>query len=187
MEKIDQKRLFVAIPLPQPVRDELARIQTKIKKSKLCEGRYTNAEQAHLTLVFIGLIDAAEVDPIKNALATISFPALTAQLGAIHYFQKHADVLIIYANIICQELATLASLVADTLSPWVVKEDRPFVSHATIMRVKKVEDTQKLISLIQSISVEPYTFSIDSFLLMESELGPDGPIYRELERYALLR
>ncbi len=187
MKTINQKRLFVAIPLPQTVRDELARIQNKLKKSELCEGRYTNATQAHLTLVFIGPVDAAEVDPIKQALGTVSFTALTAQLGAIHYFQKNEAVRIIYANIICQKLAALASLVADTLSPWAAKDDRPFVSHATVMRVKKVEDTQKLISLIQSISVEPHTFSIDSFLLMESELGPDGPSYRELERYPLLR
>jgi len=187
MKEINQKRLFVAIPLPPPVQDVLARIQTKLKKSALCEGRYTNATQAHLTLVFIGPVDAVEVDPIKQALATISFPVLAAELGAIHFFQKHAGVRIIYANIICQELATLANLVAEELSPWAQKEDRPFVSHATVMRVKKVTDTQKLISLIQGISVEPHEFSIDSFLLMESELGADGPVYRELARYPLLR
>ncbi len=187
MKEIDQKRLFIAIPLPQPVRDELARIQTKLKKSALCEGRYTNATQAHLTLVFIGSVDTEEVDPIKQALATVSFPELTAELGSANAFQKYGEVRIIYLDIICQELATLANLVAEALSPWAKKEDRPFVSHATIMRVKKVTDTQKLISLIQSISVEPHAFSIDSFLLMESELGHDGPVYRELERYELLR
>ncbi len=187
METINQKRLFVAIPLPQPVRDELARIQNKLKQSDLCEGRYTNAAQAHLTLVFVGPVDAEEVDPIKQALATVSFPALATELGSIDVFKKRGEVRIIYLDIICQELATLANLVADTLSPWVAPEERPFVSHTTIMRVKKVQDTEKLISLIKGISVEPHEFSIDSFVLMESELGPEGPIYHELERYALPR
>jgi 2'-5' RNA ligase len=184
--KTDQKRLFVAIPLPQLVRDELARIQEKLKQSSLCEGRYTNAAQAHLTLVFIGSVTASEVDPIKCALQTVSFPMLTAELGSVDVFQKHEEIRIIYLNIICHELATLANVVADTLRPWAQKEERPFVSHATIIRVKKVLDAEKLISLIQNISVEPHSFSIDSFVLMESELGPRGPNYRELIRYHLL-
>jgi len=187
MQKTNQKRLFVAIPLPQSVRNELALIQTKLKQSDLCEGRYTNAMQAHLTLVFIGSVAAEEIDSIKQALATISFPALTAELGSIDVFKKHGEIRIIYLDIICQELATLANLIAEKLSPWVPKEERPFVSHATIMRVKKVTDPDKLISLLHGISVEPQTFSIDSFLLMESQLGPEGPTYHEMARYELLQ
>ena len=187
MKQTHSKRLFVAIPLPPSARNELMRIQNELKQSALCEGRYTNANQAHLTLVFIGSVDATEVTPIQNALQTISFPALTAKMGTISHFEKHGQVRIIYLDIICQELATLAGLVSDTLTSWAQKEDRPFVSHATIMRVKKVPDNEKLISFINNITVEPESFPIDAFVLMESELGPDGPEYRELARYTLLR
>lgn len=180
-------RLFVAVPLPQPIRDEIARIQTKLKHSKLCEGRYINANQAHLTLVFIGSVDAEELPVIKQALQGISFPALTATVGSVGTFENRGQIRIIYLDIICQELSPLATLIADALTPRAQKEDRPFVSHATIMRVKKVINNEKLISFIQSIHVEADSFPIDSFVLMESELGPDGPEYHELALYKLLK
>ena len=187
MKQTHSKRLFVAVTLPPSARNELTRIQNKLKRSALCEGRYTNANQAHLTLVFIGSVDESELPAIKNELQTVSFHALTATVGSVGTFEKHGQTQIIYLDIICQELATLANLVAETLTTWAQKEDRPFVSHATIIRVKKVMDNEKLLSFIQSIDVEHASFNINSFMLMESELGPDGPEYHELARYTLLR
>lgn len=186
MNHDDQIRLFVAVPLPQSAQEVLSRIQTNLQQTGLCKGRYIDPSQAHLTLVFIGSVAPSDVDHIKNSLKTISFPALSAKLGNVDTFKKHTQVRIIYLDIICPELTTLARIVKESLSPWIPKEERPFVSHVTIMRVKKVTDATMLISHIHAIPIEPHPFCIDSFLLMESTRESDGPVYHELAKYPLL-
>lgn len=186
MKHKKQIRLFVAMSLPSSVCDELARLQTELKKSELCKGRYTDAAQAHLTLVFIGSVDATELDAIKQALSTISFPALTAHVGNISFFQKRGEIGVIYLNITCPELGKLAHLLAKTLTPWAAPEERPFVGHITLMRVNRVQKSEKLIPLLHHLAVKPSSFPLESFVLMSSQLGPEGSQYQELHRYPLI-
>ncbi len=101
-------------------------------------------------------------------------------------FKKQGISRILFVNIISPHLASLATLIQETMKLWIKKEERPLVGHATILRVKKVHDQEQLTQLLQSTHVEPQTFTINSFVLMESELTPDGPQYTELIRYQLL-
>lgn len=181
-----QIRLFVAVPLPSSICDELARLQIELKKSELCEGRYTDAAQAHFTLVFIGSVNANELDAIKQALGTLSFPALMAQVGHVNFFQKRGEIGVIYLSITCPELTKLAHLVAEALSPWVVPEERPFDGHVTLIRVNRVQKGEKLIAFLHHLAVKPSAFPLDYFVLFASELGPEGPQYQELSRYPLV-
>lgn len=187
MENSEKHRLFVAVDLPDLVRTHMSHIQAEIKRSRLCEGRYPDALQAHLTLVFVGPVAMPDRADITAALKKISFPVLKAELGTLGYFQKHGTIRIIYLEIICPLLATLAQTIQDDLSSWLIPEKRPFVSHATLMRVTAVCNNDQLLSLLHRIPVQPHTFVIDSFILMESELTPQGPLYHELARYPLVQ
>lgn len=187
MKENKKIRLFVAVSLPSAVQQAIVRVQNRIKKAALCDGRYVNAAQAHLTLVFIGEVDVLQVDAIDAALQLVSFPVIEAQVGKLGYFQKHGSVAVICLDIVAPLLGTLAHAVFDVLKSWSAKEDREFVSHATIMRVKKVFDKEKLVSLLDNTTVEPLVFPVESFVLMQSELGSDGPKYTERARYLLVR
>ena len=55
-------RLFIALPVPQAVKQEIQLVQERFRR-ELPEGcaRWTRPEQWHLTLRFLGNVDAARV------------------------------------------------------------------------------------------------------------------------------
>lgn len=180
------KRLFVAVEMPQLVIDEIMHIQRQLKKESLFTGNFVNSEHAHLTVKFIGDIALDQIEPIKNVLATIQSQRMQAQLGVLDVFYKGQFVKIIFIHIQCPELVKLAEQIETVLEPWVAKEQRAFVNHLTLARVKHVPDVQQLISVLPQITVKLITFTFDSFVLKESELTPQGPVYTEVKRYQLL-
>ena len=180
-----QVRLFVAVDMPDQVKQEVARIRQILQEQDVFEGRFVGPEQVHITMKFIGEVEPEVITQIDTALQTIEAKKGEAHLGALDVFSKGAHIKIIFLNIVCPELAALAEQVDNMLVPWAKKEDRPFVSHLTLARVKRVADRQKLLQALHTIQVTPLTFTIDSFVLKKSELKPEGPVYTDVARYVL--
>jgi 2'-5' RNA ligase len=65
-------RLFVALDPPESVKDSLADLQTGLP-----EARWTDIDHLHLTLRFIGEVDAARAGEIVEALDLLEAPAVT--------------------------------------------------------------------------------------------------------------
>lgn len=182
----NHKRLFVAVEMPQTVVNELKHIQSQLKKQALFSGTFVNPEHTHITVKFIGDVALDQLEAIKNILTTVQCKPMHAQLGSLDVFQKGEFVKIIFLQIVCPELASLAEQIEAVLEPWVAKEERAFVNHLTIARVKQVPDVPKLLDFLHHMKVEPLSFVFDSFVLKESELTPQGPVYTDVKRYTLL-
>lgn len=181
------KRLFIAIPLPQEVKDELERIVQLLKKESFCEGTYTNVQDAHVTLQFLGSVQEGEIDTIDAALRTIAYPPCFAALGSLGSFTKRGHSAIIYVDILSPSLLLLIERIQHGVAPWIEKkEHKSFVAHVTLMRIKKIKNEASLQSFLQNTSMKHIPFTIDSFLLMQSVLLPKGPFHIPLKKYALL-
>ncbi len=178
-------RLFVAIEMPGQVIQEAIKIQNKLGERALFKGKFTSPEQLHITLKFIGAVPEGQVEVITNALKTISLAKQEALLGELDVFTRGRFISIILLHVICPELVRLAGKLNEVLVPWCQPENRPFVSHLTIARVKHVEDQQTLLQFINSYTVESLPFTIDAFVLKQSELTPEGPVYTDIMRYEL--
>lgn len=64
-------RLFVAIPLPGPVRKEIAGVQRELQRQVPPQAvRWTPPEQFHLTLKFLGAVPAGCISALREALRT---------------------------------------------------------------------------------------------------------------------
>ena len=87
-------RLFVAIPLPDAVRHDLAR---------LCAGvpgaRWTPAENLHLTLRFIGEADGGRYHDIAAALGAVDGAAFDLQLAAVGRFGDRRRARVLWAGV----------------------------------------------------------------------------------------
>ena len=186
MTSNDQNRLFVAVDMPEVVQKEIERIKRVFQKQELFEGRFTKPDQVHITLKFIGKIATNQIEKIDTVLKTIYAHKITAQVGSVDVFTVGNRIKILYLNLLCPELAMLAEKVKSVLLPWCEKEHRSFVSHATIARIKRVENKQRLLDFVRNFSVTPIDeFVIDSFVLKQSVLLPQGPEYTTLETYQL--
>ncbi len=190
LKKIDQKeqsRLFVAIDMPTVVVQEIARVEDIIKQEALFEGKFVDPQQVHLTVKFIGEVPTKQIPAIEKALAKVKDKTMEAQLGSLDVFAAGNRIKIIFLSLICPELADFAQKVEQALLPWCPAEKRSFVTHTTIARVKRIENENKerLLGLLRKLSVKPLQFTIDSFVLKESELSERGAIYIDKAWYKL--
>jgi 2'-5' RNA ligase len=176
-------RLFVAVELPQSVKQELIRIQKMLQAKNCFDGQYVDPERAHITLKFIGSVKTNELESIKNALAVVSLTPCIARLDKIGFFCEDDFIKVIYVNVIAPTLPKLVIDLDPLLLPWCQSEKLNFVSHVTIARVKHVQDKQCLVDTISSLSVEPIIFEINSFVLKQSILKHTGPEYRTLKTF----
>src|SRR3972149_2139019 len=70
LEREDERlRLFVAIDLPEDVRESLGRLQNDLRRHDLPSLRWTRPEGVHITLKFLGETPASSLPAIEAALA----------------------------------------------------------------------------------------------------------------------
>ena len=62
-------RLFIAVTVPEEVKSEIEKTQTELRRALPKESvRWTKRDQFHLTLRFLGNVDAQRVGPLIEAL-----------------------------------------------------------------------------------------------------------------------
>ena len=90
MENKENKgmRCFIALDLPREVINEIKDIQTNIQKQNLFIGKFTEPENLHLTLKFLGEIGETEIEEVKKRLQEIKMPEFEVSLGETGIFSK---------------------------------------------------------------------------------------------------
>ena len=88
-EKEENKiRCFIAIDLPREVINSIKDIQKLLKKQSLFNGNFTEPENLHLTLKFLGEIEEEKVEGVKKRLKEIKFDEFESGLGEVGVFSK---------------------------------------------------------------------------------------------------
>src|SRR5512139_3454593 len=68
MTDSEQFRLFIAVPIPNTVKANIEQAQAELRRALPdCNARWTRLEQFHLTLKFLGDVDATRVDALGEA------------------------------------------------------------------------------------------------------------------------
>ena len=176
-------RLFVSVDFPVEITEYLGSIQKKAKAEKLFEGRFVAPELLHVTLHFFGEISEDEVKHIQKKLEDIVFKQFTLCLGSLGIFEKHGQPFVLWVAIHGDFLHDLVEQIKMNLSTLVALEDRKFVSHITLARIKKVNTMEKLQRFIENFKIEPYCFPVQEFTLKESVLSTEGREHKILARY----
>ncbi len=177
-------RTFIAIDLPREAINYIEELQKLIEKQNLITGKFTESENLHLTLKFLGEIDEEKAEEVKKRLKGIKFPAFEARTGEVGVFSggKKSYIRVIWIEL--KGAFDLQKQVDEALKGLFEPEFR-FMSHITIARVKKVKDKRILLDYIRNLKVKKIKFKVDKFFLKKSELKPEGPVYEDLESYGL--
>ncbi len=172
-------RLFVAVALPSDV-TELVR---DLPRPDLASLRWTTEDQWHITLRFLGEVDA----PAAVAAALKGVPALVresgideveAVLGAVTAWFRGRKIL----HVPVAGLDPLASAVASATAPWgEASEEPPFAGHLTLARVRQRQEGPANLAGTP-LSAE---WTVDEILLMSSTLAPGGSRYGVVDRVPL--
>ena len=179
-------RLFVGLKVPQAVIVEAVRVQKHFQQKKSFIGRWTKPENLHLTLKFLGEVEATRVPQLATLLDTIQFHTFTAGIGELGIFSSTMAIKILWIHIQGEQLPNLQKKVDQVLSNHFTLEAR-FMSHLTIARVKSVVNRERFLKEIFQFKLNSVEFSVDEFLLIKSCLTSDGPVYTPIHRYSLCK
>ena len=178
-------RSFVAVDIPAGVRDEVGRLQTRLRQPS--DGiRWVRTDRMHLTLVFLGEVGTDFLDLAKEALvgAAAQHRRFEAQLGGLGAFPTagRARVVWVGMSIGSDDLCALQGTVVGALvSIGYQPERRPFSPHLTLGRLRTPADVQR----VSEQTFASSTFEVGRVVLFQSVLKPTGPEYTELAEFPL--
>jgi 2'-5' RNA ligase len=186
----EQLRLFVACELPDETRQALAAIATDLRKLGADSLRWVRPEGIHLTLKFLGGVDADRRPAIEQALAAAVQP-FEANVRPSHvgtFGGNRLRVVWVGLDGDVDKLAGVASAVDQALEPaGFARETRPFAAHLTLARAPdhvSLDERRNLAVLVkryQPPSLVPVVLREVS--LMRSVLGSGGAVYTRLAAF----
>jgi len=183
-------RLFVALEVPEAVRENLAAIRKNF--SSISPGlRWVPPENLHVTLKFIGSVPGEKLQPIIEALRSVrvdkpvqlKFSGMGGSPAGVYWAAIESSV----------ALKTLAAQIDQSLRPLgIVGENRPFHPHVTLARFKDRKILKKIDELIhkngtddhgQNLKCDFGSLIATEFHLMESKTLPTGPVYSKVQSF----
>jgi RNA 2',3'-cyclic 3'-phosphodiesterase len=177
----DRLRTFIAVQIAAPaalrgVLRELAEMGRAVKSS--------DPDHLHVTLKFLGETHSELVPEISSILtdAGCRCGRCTLTLVGLGAFPHAQRPNVIWAGLEgAQGLQSLAAELESALEPrGFPKENRPFVPHLTLARIK-AKPPQSLRELLARTEKTRFgTATIESVEFFRSDLGPDGPKYTVL-------
>jgi len=178
-------RLFVAINLPDTVKEPLHELKTEIPTA-----RWVKIKNMHLTLRFIGEVEDDSVDALKSQLETIDAPAFELTLSGIGQFPKKQTnpPRILWIGFEQEPALNQLQKQIETQIRELGYEanNKLFRPHLTLARLKSnkllPEATQ---FLEQHHDLKLNTFSVGEFHLYSSKLSSSGPEYTREATYPL--
>lgn len=182
-EKEKKIRCFISINFPKEILDEIQEIQGKIKEKGMFDGKFTERENLHLTLKFLGELSREEVEKVKEKLGEIRRERFDARISEMGVFSPEF-VRIIWVRVDGGGILELQKEIDEKLSGMFKKEER-FMSHVTIARVKKTEDKKKLISELRAVKIPEANFLVRDFYLVKSELKKEKAEHEILKEFEL--
>ncbi|HEX7494940.1 MAG TPA: RNA 2',3'-cyclic phosphodiesterase [Bacteroidales bacterium] len=183
------KRIFIALNVEAG--DTLQKM-ISLLKSRLSEEniRWTNPENIHITLSFLGDTEEKWIKDINSMLknkceGSGRFDMFIKGFGV---FRNVNDPRIIWFGIEpSAKLMSLNGSIMKGLTELGIKiEDRPFKPHLTIGRIKHLNDKVTLKALIDKYqNSEIQKSMINEVILFESILLQSGPLYKPLAKFTL--
>lgn len=173
-------RLFIAIDLPEMVKDELLRAAAQMGRQLPDRAvRWVKPEQMHLTLRFLGDTAVSQLPDLQNQLTqlTSQYTPFRLHLNGVGAFPNRKRPRVVWVGLggDVAQLQTMQVALEDRVVAlgW-SREKRPFSPHVTLGRVK---DAKKVQALNWGVDLAKMDFAVTAVQLVQSELRPSGAVY----------
>lgn len=178
-------RVFIGIELTKPTKEAIFDVQQQlIPASK--KGRFTDKDNFHLTLQFIGEANQKEIEQLKNAIAETAAESTTFEVAVemLDKFQKKKGLILWAGPKATEPLLRLYDQLHTILRKQAITiEKQSYTPHITLGR-NIVWEKGSESSLLQPL-VDPIPVQIDNLTLFESVRVNGCLIYRPFMRYSL--
>jgi len=182
------KRTFIAIPLPDAIKEHLKRVQTLLEP--VSESiKWTDPELLHITLKFLGDTPDWLLDDVKAEFRRIvaHVEPFQLQLNELGQFPKEGDPRILWAGL--QRSPSKVYRLSDELNTGFIAmgfddTGKRFLPHITLGRIKhKIHE--EFLPLYYDIKLEPEIFQVNRIIWYESCYRQGKLTYLQLEEFNL--
>lgn len=178
-------RCFVAVPLDDELRARLGRAVASWRDAPGLEGlRWSDHDGWHVTLAFLGVVDAADVPDIAERLrvALRDHDASAHATGGLGAFPSASRARVAWYGVADPErrLRSLADAVGNALG---IDAGSPFRAHVTLARARSAP--VDLRSWIRDADAPAGVLAVADVRLMRSHLGRGPARYETLASVAL--
>jgi len=183
-------RLFIAADISNLVREELGECIRELESLDV-DVRWVTLQNLHVTMKFLGRVDADKLSLIQERLKNLAAKAkpFTARLSSLGAFPNNQDPQIVWAGIgegqkLFQELVVRVSNSMKGLG--FEEENREYTAHVTLGRVRSKKNLKNLAkALLDKKYDSQYPFAVDQLTLFESITDSRGAIYKVVEKFPL--
>jgi 2'-5' RNA ligase len=185
-------RLFVAFAIPEDARRELRRRVEGVRR-ELPRARWVDPMRAHLTLAFLGEVEAARRAELEAALADAFGAQAPLEMGLEGGggFPPGRPARVVWVGLFAApELAGVQRVVARAAAAaaGVAVEERDYHPHVTLARCDPPWGPEAVERLEAAVALPVgERFVAGEGLLVESRLSPEGARHTVLGRYPLAR
>lgn len=183
MAAVDRIRSFVAIDLAAPVLAAVGALQKKMAATQ-ADVRWVRASGMHMTLKFLGSVDAARLDAVHAALAAVvsGHPVLHVRVRGVGAFPSFRRPRVLWVGLIAEGLVELAHAADAALAKLGFEpEKRAFTAHVTLGRVNSLRDWPRLeTAMTQHLDDDFGASDVDAVTIYRSTLRRDGAVYTPL-------
>jgi 2'-5' RNA ligase len=191
-------RLFIALDIPQQIRDRIAQFQSGLK-ALAPEPRWVSTESFHITLKFIGELPSEKIEGLKQALAQVHSQTFDVAFRNYGFFPNARSARVLWVGIEAPELLPqlAAAVDAATHTLGIPREEHELKPHLTLARSgsgrpqrgRNDSPNQRFARVDQHLQQFPApdfgTMTATEFFLYESKLSPRGAQYTKLARFPL--
>ncbi len=171
-------RVFFALLFDPTVKNHIYK-EIFLLKNNTVDGKFSEKNNLHLTVEFIGDVDQEGLQVLKEILHSISFPAFEIQSTELGCFYNKSNKAILYLGI--HPLTTLSELNTLLRSKLIEKgisfQDKAYSPHITLGR--KVEFKEQF--LLKTFNFPTMMMQFTKLSLMESININQSLVYRELD------
>lgn len=176
-------KVFVGVDLP--LESRLALVSSLADVG--IPGKPSPPQNWHITLRYIGTMDDVSLDRLLAGIdeADLGEP-FTLRASGLGAFPKPARATVLWVGLGhgSDRLESLSESVQDVVDGiGLGREERPFMGHITLARIRPPVD---VLSLIAGVEVPPVPIPVDEVTVFESIQIPGGTEYRPIERFPLV-
>ncbi len=178
-------RIFIAVDIPQLHQERIFEIQNKFSTFKL---KQVKQSHLHITMKFLGEVKESTVQDVLESLSGLNMAGFDASIGQLGIFPKKSSPKVLWVGA-DGSFTELHDAIENSLNKIAFpKDDKEFIPHITISRIKHLSKTEKkdFLSIYEKMkNIHIGNMRVNTVKLKKSVLTPSGPIYETIHEFEL--
>ncbi|MFB6302676.1 MAG: RNA 2',3'-cyclic phosphodiesterase [Haloferacaceae archaeon] len=183
-------RLFVSVDLPDALADPLADVQDRFRDAAGL--RFTDPDQAHVTLKFLGETPVDRVTTVERAVAdavdAAEVSSFDAAVGGLGVFPSLDYISVVWTGFEegGEEMTRLHEAIErETVAAGFDPEEHDFTPHVTLARMDDARSKDLVQRVVRGEDPTVGAFRVTDVRLTESTLTDAGPRYETVAEFPL--